>query len=55
MVSECQRVLKTGGAYVVISFGKPNDRTKHFLRENLGFEVKSFLLKSKDQSEDGKG
>ena len=30
MLSECQRILKTGGVYVAISFGLPPNREFHF-------------------------
>ena len=30
MLKECQRVLKTGGYYVAISYGSPANREFHF-------------------------
>ena len=30
MIKECQRILKTGGTYIVVSFGKPQRREFHF-------------------------
>lgn len=39
MVKECQRVLKPGGFYVVISYGLPNRREYHFDREFLDFKL----------------
>lgn len=30
MLSECQRVLRTGGYYVAISFGAPDNMEVHF-------------------------
>jgi ubiquinone/menaquinone biosynthesis C-methylase UbiE len=32
MMNECQRVLKTGGYYVAISYGMPENREIHFKR-----------------------
>mgnify|MGYP000426600450 CR=1 FL=1 len=37
MLSECQRILKTGGAYVAISFGLPQNREFHFKQDHLSF------------------
>lgn len=37
MTKEVQRVLKTGGYYFVISYGKPENRTLHFERPHLDF------------------
>uniref|UniRef100_A0A7S3JJ88 Methyltransferase type 11 domain-containing protein n=1 Tax=Euplotes harpa TaxID=151035 RepID=A0A7S3JJ88_9SPIT len=39
MTREVQRVLKTGGYYFVISYGKPENRTLHFERKHLNFFV----------------
>jgi len=39
MLMEVQRVLKTGGIYVALSYGGPERRLSHFLRSHLGFEV----------------
>ena len=47
MLSECQRLLKTGGKLVSISYGKPDARTKHFLRDHLGFSLKTFEIVNK--------
>jgi len=33
MLKECQRTLKEGGFYVLISFGKPDQRQIHFDRK----------------------
>lgn len=32
MMNECQRVLKTGGYYVAVSYGVPENREIHFKR-----------------------
>jgi ubiquinone/menaquinone biosynthesis C-methylase UbiE len=44
MLKECQRVLKTGGYYVAISYGVPDNREFHFIREHLKFEIKTHKL-----------
>ena len=38
---ECQRVIKTGGYYVAISFAHPDDREFHFKRDHLKFDIKT--------------
>lgn len=40
MMKEVQRVLKTGGHYLAISYGKPENRSFHFEREHLKFNLK---------------
>ena len=37
MTREVQRVLKPGGYYFVISYGKPENRNCHFERDHLDF------------------
>lgn len=44
MTKEIQRVLKTGGVYIAISYGKPESRGFHFERDHLGFEMKQYIL-----------
>ena len=39
MMKEVQRVLIPGGKYLAISYGKPDNRTYHFRREHLDFEL----------------
>ena len=48
MLSECQRVLKTGGRYVANSFGNPVYREYLFLGDHLGFYLETFKIKDKD-------
>ena len=36
---ECQRVLKTNGVYIAISYGLPGNREFHFKRKHLRFEL----------------
>lgn len=45
MMKECMRVLKTGGYYVAVSYGTPENRRFHFERGHLKFDVKTFELK----------
>jgi ubiquinone/menaquinone biosynthesis C-methylase UbiE len=44
MMKEVQRVLKPGGTYIAISYGKPENRAYHFEREHLSFTMKQFIL-----------
>ena len=44
MTKEVQRVLKQGGIYFVISYGRPENRIFHFEREHLDFDLKQFVL-----------
>jgi ubiquinone/menaquinone biosynthesis C-methylase UbiE len=39
MLKECQRVLKTGGVYVAISYSPPEYRENHLRREHLNFDI----------------
>lgn len=49
MTKECQRVLKTGGFFVSISFGQPSSREKHYRRPHLKMETTIVPMKSKDK------
>ncbi len=40
MMKEVQRVLRTGGAYVAISYGRPDSRAFHFERDHLSMTMK---------------
>lgn len=44
-----QRVLKEGGNYFVVSYGKPDNRLIHFQRENLSFDIKHCTLPTKGE------
>lgn len=44
MVNEVQRILKTGGVYFVVSYGRPETRLVHFKRKNLSFELSCYVL-----------
>ena len=44
MLKEVQRVLKTGGYYIAISYGKPETRVFHFKRKHLDFDMSCYVL-----------
>ena len=44
MLKETQRVLKTGGHYFAISYGKPESRSFHFVQPFLSFLNREFIL-----------
>ena len=44
VLSECQRVLRTGGVYVSISYESPINREYHFERDHLGFLLKTVRI-----------
>lgn len=48
MMKEVQRVLKVGGLYIAISYGFPENRSMHFEREFLKFDLKTIELKPQD-------
>lgn len=39
MLKQCQRVLKTGGFYMAVSYGEPSNRKFHLERPHLDFEI----------------
>ena len=41
---EVQRVLKTGGICIVISYGEPDSRVFHYQREHLCFGIDKFCM-----------
>ena len=45
MTKECQRVLKTGGFFVSISFGQPPSRELHYKRPHLKMSLTTIPLK----------
>ena len=47
MMNEMQRVTKTDGFYVSISYGKPETRVYHFTRKHLDLDISCFVLNSK--------
>ena len=44
MMKEVQRVLKTNGVYIAISYGKPENRSFHFERDHLLMKLKQYVL-----------
>lgn len=44
MLKECQRVLKTGGYYICVSFGQPLSRELHFKRPHLKFNLQTIKI-----------
>ena len=60
-LKEVQRVLKTGGIYLLISYGEPDSRMPHLLREHLSFEInvqclkKTFYIANPQDSEEHVG
>jgi ubiquinone/menaquinone biosynthesis C-methylase UbiE len=45
MLNEVQRVLKVNGIYMIISYGKPENRMFHLEREHLGFDIIIYSIK----------
>ena len=54
MLKEISRVLKTGGYYVLISYGKPESRMIHLEREHLAFETQIYTIKRQEEGEQEK-
>ena len=48
MTKEISRVLKVGGVYLIISYGKPENRVFHLERKHLGFEVQIYTIKKQE-------
>ena len=44
MLKECQRVLKTGGYYMAISYGVPDNREFHLIHEHLKLEINTYKI-----------
>ena len=53
MLREVQRVLKTGGIYILITFGEPSRRMLHLEREHLDWDIKHQRLEGEEGSKDG--
>ena len=51
MLKEISRVLKTGGYYVIISYGKPESRMIHLERDHLAFETQIYTIKRQEEDE----
>ena len=54
MLKEISRVLKTGGYYVIISYGKPESRMIHLERDHLAFETQIYTIKRQEEGEQEK-
>ena len=54
MLKEISRVLKTGGYYVIISYGKPESRIIHLERDHLAFETQIYTIKRQEEDEQEK-
>lgn len=48
MINQIQRVLKVGGSYFVISYGKPESRSFHFEQDFLRFDIREFVVYDKE-------
>ena len=48
MLMHTQRILKPGGHYFVVSYGKPKARLQHFEREFLSWDIREFILYDAD-------
>lgn len=51
MLKEVQRVLKTGGVYMIISYGPPDNRLFHLERSHLKLDISVYSIK-KDYKDD---
>lgn len=53
MTKEISRVLKEGGIYLIISYGKPESRMMHLERDHLAFDIQIYTIKrEEDNSEE---
>ena len=48
MTKEISRVLKTGGIYFIISYGKPENRIIHLERDHLAFDIHFYSIKKEN-------
>ena len=51
MTKEISRILKVGGIYFIISYGKPENRLLHLQRKHLAFNIQVIELKQKTGNE----
>ena len=54
MLKEISRVLKTGGYYLIISYGQPENRMIHLERDHLAFEIQIYTIKRQEEDEQEK-
>lgn len=52
MTKEISRILKTGGIYFIISYGRPEYRLFHLQRKHLAFDIKVIEIKDKNGNDD---
>lgn len=50
MTKEISRVLKVGGIYFIISYGKPESRMIHLERDHLGFDIQIYTIKKEEDA-----
>ena len=51
MTKEISRVLKTGGVYLIISYGQPENRMIHLERDHLAFDIQIYTIKRQEEGE----
>ena len=54
MLKEISRVLKTGGYYIIVSYGQPENRMIHLERDHLAFETQIYTIKRQEDDEQEK-
>ena len=54
MLKEISRVLKTGGYYIIISYGQPENRMIHLERDHLAFDIQIYTIKRQEEGEQEK-
>lgn len=54
MTKEISRVLKTGGVYLIISYGQPENRMIHLERDHLAFDIQIYTIKRQEEGEQEK-
>ena len=52
MLKEISRVLKTGGYYIIISYGQPENRMIHLERDHLAFDTQIYTIKRKEEEDE---
>ena len=52
MLKEISRVLKTGGYYIIVSYGKPENRMTHLERDHLAFDIQIYTIKRKEDEDE---
>lgn len=52
VLKEVQRVLKVDGVYLLISYGKPDNRLEHLERDHLLLDINILTIKKEESSGD---